>query len=689
MTDPVLYSYGNFIVIDSNGNQVRNAVGNLYTIDDTAFVTPVSVTDLSGNTLTDIATDAKGYVAQQFQSDQSRLLWKNGDNPPIEIGSPQYYAQTAQDAVTAAQAAQAAAESATAPTEATVRTVITTDLADPETEVATAVTGIADAVVAPITPDNSVRAVGKGELVVRLRDQVAPSGGDDTAALQTFLNGLADGTEVLIDKGTSWSFSTLTVAANNVTLRLRHGSNLTTTSATTDAITVTGTGVTIKGRGSITSPAAFDSTTSGSAAWAVVHVKADNCKIKDITLVNVPKVGVYFDDTNTIDVEGVKITGNFPQASYTGSNTTHFGIAFNPGSSATGCGKIAGSSISSCIQGVFIGNFGAGHGSGLAITGCTFSSCWNHGIYQDTGVDAVTIAGNTFTECQVAIVATGTGHSITANPITCAGSTQPVGGISLRDGINCTISANPITITGPVGSIAISLDNPNVLTTISGVVVAGNTIDMGTIASVAIRAGNSAKTTTLTDTLITGNIVRSGGVVNLGVIQFSPKAAAVTYGCKIAHNEVVVRGQSHGIFAQNTSHCHVHGNTIRFEYNAAASVTLAAIKLDSCTFCKVSASDIFNTPTFGTNVNLRGIWESTSGGSNVYENNSYDPSGSIVPSTQLVVLNGSNAILDERGTGVPAYFCSPGSRWARLDGGASTSLYVKETASTSTTWAAK
>lgn len=169
MTDPVLYSYGNFIVIDSNGNQVRNAVGNLYTIDDTAFVTPVPVTDLSGNTLTDIATDAKGYVAQQFQSDQSRLLWKNGDNPPIEIGSPQYYAQTAQDAVTAAVAAQAAAEAAaantTAPTEAAVRTVITDDLADPATPTSIAVTDVATTAATPVADSAISAAIQSGGVI--------------------------------------------------------------------------------------------------------------------------------------------------------------------------------------------------------------------------------------------------------------------------------------------------------------------------------------------------------------------------------------------------------------------------------------------------------------------------------------------------------------------------------------------
>ncbi|GAA1680853.1 hypothetical protein GCM10010977_21290 [Citricoccus zhacaiensis] len=54
--------------------------------------------------------------------------------------------------------------------------------------------------------------------------------------------------------------------------------------------------------------------------------------------------------------------------------------------------------------------------------------------------------------------------------------------------------------------------------------------------------------------------------------------------------------------------------------------------------------------------------------------------------------SGTACFVDESGSGDPngAFFATAGSRWARTDGGAGTSLYVKETGPTSAAgWVAK
>lgn len=113
------YTYGQWLATDDQGNPVKNAVGNLYDPNDTAYATPLTVFDLTGNPITSVSTDAKSYMGQQFTSDVAPLIWMANGTTPIKMWSPEMfstYAQTAADdasaSAAAAQAAQAAAEAA-------------------------------------------------------------------------------------------------------------------------------------------------------------------------------------------------------------------------------------------------------------------------------------------------------------------------------------------------------------------------------------------------------------------------------------------------------------------------------------------------------------------------------------------------------------------------------------------------
>jgi hypothetical protein len=114
--------------------------------------------------------------------------------------------------------------------------------------------------------------------------------------------------------------------------------------------------------------------------------------------------------------------------------------------------------------------------------------------------------------------------------------------------------------------------------------------------------------------------------------------------------------------------------------------------MNATAYCTVSLNDIHNPATFGTKVALRGVWETGAASKNRIIQNSYHGDLTKLTSfTPIVLIASSDAYLDERGMGSPtgAFFGAPGSRWSREDGGAATSLYVKETANTSATWQAK
>lgn len=487
----------------------------------------------------------------------------------------------------------------------------------------------------------------------------------------------------------------LVVSRANMSIELAGGASIRPSNASADTIRVTAPGVTIEGAGTILSPRAW-TPGSGSPPYAIIHVKADNCTISGIHLVNVPRVGIYFDETTNIHITGVSITGNFPASRYDGTAATtgHFGICYNPSAAAAPNprGVIDGNQIDSCVQGMFLANYGSKTSAGLVIASNTFSNCHNHGIYQSVGLNACSITGNMFSKCQVPIVTNGDGHAITGNTLytLTTGSGEESVGINARDPINCAITGN--TIRGAVSNAVINLTNEGGSggSQIVSNTVTGNTIECTGGAGSIIRLG-SANTTVITDNVISGNTLSGPGQQDLAGIVLNPPAGASSYSNKIAGNILVIRGKSQGILIQRSRNVSVQNNTIRYEYNAASTTeTIACIDVNACSYSVVSGNDFMCTDGFGTNVALRGICETAAGTGNAYgPNNHYSGTGRLVSYTPLVLLKGSNTFVDERGPGVPAFFAARGSRWSRVDGGAGSSFYVKETDSSSNAWTAK
>lgn len=74
------YTYESQIALDQSTEQVaRNAAGHVYAKTDTAFATPLTVTDLAGVNRTEIIANGLGFIEEFRVEDHKVVVWKSGD----------------------------------------------------------------------------------------------------------------------------------------------------------------------------------------------------------------------------------------------------------------------------------------------------------------------------------------------------------------------------------------------------------------------------------------------------------------------------------------------------------------------------------------------------------------------------------------------------------------------------------
>lgn len=508
---------------------------------------------------------------------------------------------------------------------------------------------------------------------------------DDTSALNA---ALASGYKrVLVGDGTYKISSPITVPAG-VELVLSPGATINNTVYNTSAVILNGAGSKLSG-GTITSPSTWDGT---STAWTygVVWILGDGCQVSGVTLTNVPKIGIGALDVNDVRIIGNRIVGNYPTGQWTGTETEHFGIAYNPPSgSPHGNVVISGNVVRSCVQGFCIAGPGTVNSSGVAISGNAFESCWNHGVYV-YGY-GISVAGNAFNRCGIPVAMWGQYHSVTGNTLytdTTGGSdARDLTGISMRDSFGCTVVGNTIRGNGGTGAVIINLTQ-NSGTDVSNNVVADNTIDVVGV-GIAIRVGSGA--TTCKNNVVRGNVIRGSGTSGQGLITLISSGNSL--GNTIEGNTVVMLGETHGIYVSKITTARVAGNYVRLEYDAPSATTLACVAIAAdAGAVNVTGNQFEVTASFGANVTFRGVYEFSAGpGGNRIVSNSYslDPTKATPQPLSLQATNAS--YIDEALTGSPAGVTKalPGSRWMNLSGGAATTLFVKESGTTNAGWVGK
>lgn len=502
---------------------------------------------------------------------------------------------------------------------------------------------------------------------------------DDTGHINAALTA-GTGATVLLPPGTYKTTAPLAVPADTKFL-LQNGADIVPDSATFISVPFTcvtlAAGATLEG-GKITSPPVWDGT---NAAWtyAVVLIGGDGVTVRDVTLDGVPRIGIGIRDSDDVLISGCRIHGNLLVDDWNAAWTVLHGICQDTKAGAkNGNLVITGNLIDSCIQGILAANWGDGApGRGLSITGNTITGCHDHGVYIGQG-EGYTVTGNSFNGCRVAVAITGSYHTVVGNAITTAttGASIDTAGLSLRDPVGCVVSNN--TIQGDPGTSLSMLDVRELV----GVVCRDNVISGNTVIATAvgtahgIRVGNGAATT-FTGNIVANNVVRAPGRQYEAVIQMQAAASGDRLGNAIINNTVTITGPGYGIKLVDLVGARVSGNDVRLEWDAAGADTIGMIVVGDCAQSVITDNTLTVTAAWGANIAIRGIWEAGSTAGSLIARNSqrYDPTK--ITSADALGYNNS-ALLDESGAGAPGMMAAVGSVWRRTDGGASTTLYVKE-----------
>lgn len=383
-----------------------------------------------------------------------------------------------------------------------------------------------------------------------------PTGGvDATTAFQNALNAAA-GKTLYIPDGTYVVTTMLTMASAGSSLVLSNKATINYNTPNYVALKVTAANCSVSGGlgGGFVGPAAWDGVNTA-PTYGVIWITANQCSVEGVRLFNVRKVGIWAKDVEDCTVTDCLIEGNYPSGSWTGTETGHWGVVFDPSAGASGGNfKLLDNTIKTCVQGCQPGNYGVGGVvRGFIATGNIFESCWNHGIYSNF-TNGATITGNHFNRCQIPVVISGDKNVVSGNAMFTAvdtvGDERDVLGISVRDGSYNVVSGNTLkgVLNYPTNAVGINVQDVSGLSDLVGNIVSNNTIDIADGLGVAIRI--SAGTKTCSDNTIIGNIIRASGVTTEGVIGvYGPngKVGGFISGITQANPGVITTTQAHGL----------------------------------------------------------------------------------------------------------------------------------------------
>lgn len=457
---------------------------------------------------------------------------------------------------------------------------------------------------------------------------------DDSSAINT---ALSVGGRICVPANLTTRATQLTMSVQRTTLIIEAGATLSQMSATNTLITVSAAYCTISGPGRLLSPASFDGTNSR-RTYAVIWVTANDFHADGLTLENIPRSGIHFEDATLARITNCRLLGNFPYASYGGTNTGHCGIDYNPPAEASSDDEvglvITGNIIERCVQGAFMGNFdSAALESGFTVVGNHFNQCWDHGVYTTIG-EGVNVSSNTFLSCKIPVVVDGVAPVVTGNTLYSTETVQTNGNqvISIRNAQGAVIANN--SLYGPGAAI---LCDTVAGTTIRDNVIKGNTIISTAAgqATSAIRLGLDA--TTCENNLIEGNVISGGNFGEfVGAIQLEMATGSTGQGNVVRGNTIKVTNACYNIQLSRQNNAVVEGNVVESNYSAPSAYTSTMIFLSNCTDCSVARNTLV-WRTGGTNVTARGISiENTCTNTQVVNNWSRLTSGSLTGSSAIV-----------------------------------------------------
>jgi hypothetical protein len=464
---------------------------------------------------------------------------------------------------------------------------------------------------------------------------------DDTVAIQDAINSLTNGGCVYFPLGTYLISNTITIDKSNITINIANGANILSTLTNKTLFYVTGNNAIFTGGGKIVSSLNWN---GSNVQWtyAIIFINSNNCIVENIYIENVHKVGIGISGNNCI-ISKCKITGNYPASSYTGVETGHFGIAYDPnGIQPDGNILIQENLIDSCVQGVFTGNYGVGNGYSVNISNNIFTGCHNHGIYANGGIGNI-IDSNSFNGCSYPIAATGEYAIITNNNMythTSGGNLDLVS-ISVREATHCNISNNIIKGESPNGGVIIDLINLSEQT-LDNNVISGNIIEITNGNVVAIRLGSVTQTLYNYKNKIINNIIKANGITLNGIISITTNTSGIGEDNQISNNALIMLNNCNGIFISRQKGMIISNNNINFKYNADSSETLNIISATLLEDSVINNNVMLCENIYGSNVTLRGYIENATSNRNLIIGNIINLDTTLLVAKTEITLNATS-----------------------------------------------
>ena len=386
----------------------------------------------------------------------------------------------------------------------------------------------------------------------------------------------------------------------------------------------------------------------------------------------------------------LKVLASCTKMAISATNTNNIAIVGLPGGGVIDMNKAqtANRALTTDQQGIYAAYTNAVAYSGLTVTGVTIKNCWMRGfsissVAAGSSISNVLVENNTLTDCpDIAFydICIGNSDKTTASPSQ-----------------NHVIRNNTITFPTVAGITGILVGGQSYL------YVKDNVLDGGGLAtSHGICIGTTGTARHCTDFYVTRNMVRrfSAGaqwgicltlngtrfhvndnqcVSNYGGITVDLEDGAaqnveVNAAGIVKGNRCTGSTGSHGINSRMLNNLTIANN--RCTNGAAGGIYVSV---------ETNVTVVGNTCMNNTSRGI-GVFGSTGGFHRISANHCRLNTGGdfyIDPLTPNPVRG------DFEMAGVPALNAAPGSTYLRTDGGAGTSLYVKETASSSAVWAAK
>lgn len=518
---------------------------------------------------------------------------------------------------------------------------------------------------------------------------------------------LSSSNTVYVPDGNYIVATPITANNDNVSLILSSNAVINYTVPTLNLITFNGVNSKIIG-GVILAPDIFDGA-NVRPTYGVVNFTKDQGLVERVKIVNVPKIGVFFKNCNNGKVINCYIDGGTENSFYDGVNTVHSAIYCDPsGAGSQGNFIISNNIIKNVVQGGLSGNLDAhSFEHSVVVTGNVFENCWDHGWYTPGLGNGHNISGNAFNRCKVPIAVTGRNHVIANNTLV----VQTIGtgaqndventGISLRNPKACIVQGNTIKGSGPTGGVCIDLQynsgvpgDPDVIDNIvANNSIEINNVDSGGVAAIRVTSSNSV----IARNKISNNIIKAPIRLNSGLIEITANST-FEVDCvdnEIANNTLLITqawGNGYAVFVNSVADCELAGNSIRLGYNSDVARVLWMILLSNSARIRVLDNTLKLSSAHGDNIDLRLFAESGVCASNEIANNrdSVDAT-KLIALSRYALLPTSGTVINQKGVGAPegSVISGVGGIWRRDDGGAGTTLYVKESGTSNTGWVAK